>query len=436
LNKQSLNELTASEIVSKVTSGETSCEAVIRACIERITAREPEVQAWEAIAYKEAIQTAQEFDRSGQRGPMIGVPFGIKDNIDTEWLTTEWGTHIHRGRRAGRDAACVALSRRAGGIPLGKTVTTKFPDMMPNKTRNPHDLTRTPGGSSSGSAAAVADMMVPVALGTQTTGSTTRPAAFCGVYGFKPSYGHHSRHGVLEVCGSFGTLGILARSIADIALYRDVLLAIPHEPPPSQNIKPPRIGVCRTHVWNQVDAHTQQLLEEAAVRLGKAGAKMTDVNLPGSFDNLIEAHQVISSWEFSRVFTWELDHHREQINSAGLDGRFAEGLSCSHEHYLDMLKYAADCRAAMTDIWDQCDVLLTPGAIGEAPVVRPASPGGGNVFAGADIYKAWTILHVPSMSLPLFEGTNGMPVGLGLVGALHRDKDLFRNSIWIESKLL
>ena len=158
------------------------------------------------------------------------MPFGVKDIIDTFDMPTEWGTPIHKGRQPERDAACVALSRKAGGVLLGKTVTTEFANLHPGPTRNPHDLTRTPAGSSSGSAAAVADFMVPIAIGTQTTGSTIRPASFCGVFGYRPTYGEHRMHGVMEASGSLDTLGILARSVADIALYRDVLLGIPPEP--------------------------------------------------------------------------------------------------------------------------------------------------------------------------------------------------------------
>ena len=194
-------------------------------------------------------------------------------------MPTEWGTPIHKGRRPGRDAACVALSRKAGGILLGKTVTTEFANLHPGKTRNPHDLTRTPGGSSSGSAAAVADFMVPIAIGTQTTGSTTRPASFCGVFGYRPTYGEHRMHGVMEASGSLDTLGILARSVEDIALTNDVLLGIPPRPL-AELAHPPRIGLCRTHVWDQAEPTTQTLIEDAVLRLARAGAHVHDVELP------------------------------------------------------------------------------------------------------------------------------------------------------------
>src|SRR6188474_222847 len=221
-----LNELTATETVAAIGEGRTTCEAVVRACLDRIAARESEVHAWATLDASAALVSARAFDKGGKRGPFAGVPFGVKDIIDTFDMPTEWGTPIHKGRQPERDAACVALSRKAGGILLGKTVTTEFANLHPGPTRNPHDPTRTPGGSSSGSAAAVADFMVPIAIGTQTTGSTIRPASFCGVFGYRPTYGEHRMHGVMEASGSLDTLGILARSVADIALYRDVLLGI------------------------------------------------------------------------------------------------------------------------------------------------------------------------------------------------------------------
>ncbi|HSQ05668.1 MAG TPA: amidase, partial [Burkholderiales bacterium] len=207
-----------------------TCEAVARACLARIAEREAAVQAWQYIDPDQAIREAQALDRSGRRGPLIGVPLGVKDIIDTCDMPTEYGSSIFKGHRAFRDAACVALSRKAGALIMGKTVTTEFANVHPGKTRHPLDATRTPGGSSSGSAAAVADFMVPLALGTQTTGSTTRPASYCGIFGYRPTYGDLRTTGVMEASGSLDTLGILARSIADVALYRDVLLGVEPRP--------------------------------------------------------------------------------------------------------------------------------------------------------------------------------------------------------------
>src|ERR1041385_7569802 len=244
-----LNELTATEIIAAIGQGQATCETVVAASLERIAPRQPDVHAWSHIDPEAALGTARAFDKNGKRGPLAGVPFGVKDIIDTFDMPTEWGTPIHKGRQPERDAACVALSRKAGGVLLGKTVTTEFANLHPGPTRNPRDLTRTPAGSSSGSAAAVADFMVPIAIGTQTTGSTIRPASFCGVFGYRPTYGEHRMHGVMEASGSVDTLGVLARSVEDIALYRDVLLGI--EPQPVRDLgRPPRIGFCRTHNWS------------------------------------------------------------------------------------------------------------------------------------------------------------------------------------------
>ena len=201
--------MTATEIVAAIGQGRATGEAVVRTCLDRIAAREGEVHAWAHLDPEAALAAARTFDTSGKRGPLAGVPLGIKDIIDTFDMPTEWGTPIHKGRQPNRDAACVALSRKAGGIVLGKTVTTEFANVNPGPTRNPHDLARTAAGSSSGSAAAVADFMVPIAIGTQTGGSTIRPASFCGVFGYRPTHGQHRMHGILEGAGSLDTIGIL-----------------------------------------------------------------------------------------------------------------------------------------------------------------------------------------------------------------------------------
>jgi Asp-tRNA(Asn)/Glu-tRNA(Gln) amidotransferase A subunit family amidase len=422
-----LHELTATEIAAAIAAGRTTSEAVVRACLERIAAREADVQAWAALDAEQAIAAARAFDRDGAPGPLGGVPFGVKDNIDTADLPTEWGTPIWRGRQARRDAACVALTRRAGGILLGKTVTTEFANLHPGPTRNPHDLARTPGGSSSGSAAAVADHMVPIALGTQTTGSTIRPASFCGVFGYRPTWGEHRLHGVMEASGSLDTLGILARSIEDVALWRDVLLGIPPVPI-AETAAPPRIGFCRTHNWEQVEPTTRRVVEDAAAALARGGARVAEVHLPRDFSRLNEAHRSISSFEFARTFTFEITHHWEAISDTLRNGRLADGLACTFERYVEMQELAERCRREIESVWDDYDVLITPAAFGEAPVGMPA-------FAGAPFYMMWTVLHVPAMTLPVLTGPNGMPVGLQLIGRRHYDRKLFAHARWAYREL-
>jgi Asp-tRNA(Asn)/Glu-tRNA(Gln) amidotransferase A subunit family amidase len=399
----------------------------MQSCLDRIAARDGDVRAWTAIDPARALATARAIDRHGNSGPLAGVPFGVKDIIDTDDLPTEWGTPIHQGRRPKRDAACVALSRKAGGVLLGKTVTSEFANLHPGPTRNPHDLARTPGGSSSGSAAAVADFMVPVALGTQTTGSTIRPASFCGVVGYRPSWGEHRLNGVMEASGSLDTLGILARSVEDIALYRDVLLGIAPEPV-AELERPPRIGFCRSHVWDEIEPTTCALTEDAVTRLARAGAEVVDVDLPDEFEQLTEAHRWISSFEFARTFTWEIENRWSDISETLRNGRLADGLGCSFERYIDMIERAERSRTQMDAIAADFDVMLTPSAFGEAPR-------GWNAFAGARLYMMWTVLHLPALSLPGLTGPNGMPVGIQLLARRHGDRRLFAQGRWIHRRL-
>lgn len=421
-----LNELTATEIVRGISAGRFTSEAVVRACLERIDAREEEVAAWSLVDRDAALAAARASDSAGS-GPMRGVPFGVKDIIDTADLATEWGTPIHRGRQAGRDAACVALSRRAGGVLLGKTVTTEFANLHVGRTRNPCDLARTPGGSSSGSAAAVADRMVPLAIGTQTTGSTVRPSSFCGIVGYRPTYGEHRLHGVMEASGSLDTLGICARSVDDVALFRDVMAGI--DPVPVARLdRPPRIGFCRTHIWDAVDPAIRRDIEAAVDRLAAAGAEVRDLDLPADFERLTDAHRWISSFEFVRTLAFEIDRRHDEISDTLRGGRIADGQSCSFETYVACLELAEACRIRMDGLLKGLDVVVGAAATGEAPV-------GWNAFAGADLYKMWTCLHLPAITLPLLTGPNGMPVGLQLLSRRHADRRLFACADWVSGQL-
>jgi amidase len=417
---------TVVEVAEAVRAGELKATEILDECLDSVVARNGELNAFVHLDADGARAAAQRVDeavaRGDDHGPLAGVPFGVKDIIDTADYATEWGTSIHRGRRPGRDAACVALSRKAGGVLLGKTVTTEFANLHPGATRNPHDNARSPGGSSSGSAAAVADHMVPIALGTQTTGSTIRPASFCGVFGYRPTYGEHRLHGVMEASGSLDTLGLLARSLEDIALYRDVLLGIAPEPI-ADVTRAPRIGVYRPPVWKEVEPATRTLVETAARDLAKAGATLRDVTLPADFAGLNDAHRWISSFEFARTFTWEIEHHWGEISATLRNGRLADGLSCGFERYREMKQLAENCRPRFDVLWQDYDIMLTAAAYGEAPV-------GWNAFAGAPLYMMSTVLHVPSLSLPVFTGPNGLPIGLQILARRHDDRALFGWARW------
>ena len=422
-----LNELSAAEIVAAVTAGKQTCEAVARACLDRIAQREPQVQAWQYLNPEQVIARARALDKSGGRGPLAGVPFGVKDIIDTYDMPTEYGSPIYAGHRPASDAACVALGRKAGGVLMGKTVTTEFANRHPGKTRNPFDPERTPGGSSSGSAAAVADFMVPLAIGTQTTGSTIKPASFCGVFGYRPTHGDLRCAGVKEASGSLDTLGLYARSIEDIALYRDVLLGIEPEPIPD-DAPVPRIGFCRTHLWHTVEPATQKLLADAVQRLARAGARVQDVQLPREFEHVADAHRWISSFEFSRNFAWEIENHWDKISATLRNGRLKHGLSCTFERYRDARDYAERCRQRLGTIFDQHDVLLTAPVTGEPPV-------GLGDTGDSSLCVIWTLMHVPVVNVPAFRGANGLPVGAQLVARRHDDRRLFAATRWIYQRL-
>ena len=303
--KSEFEPTSISEIVRATSSGDISCREHVASRLERTLALEPDVQAWAHLDPGQGLQRAESLDRSEQHGRLHGVTVGVKDIIDTHDMPTEFGSDIYRGHRPVRDAACVALTRRAGGVILGKTVTTEFANVTPGKTRNPFDSNRTPGGSSSGSAAAVAAGMVDIAIGTQTTGSTIRPASFCGVVGYRPTYGDLTTSGVMQVSGSVDTLGILARHVDDVALYRDILMGV--SPKPLPPVQTPSLMLCRTEHWLDLAPSTRTLIEDAAERLASNSARVEEVASPASLGRLEKAHRWITSFEMTRNLTWEIE---------------------------------------------------------------------------------------------------------------------------------
>jgi amidase len=270
--------------------------------------------------------------------------------------------------------------------------------------------------------------MVPRRIGTHTTGSTIRPASFCGAFGYRPTYGDLRCTGVKEASGSLDTLGLIARSIEDIALYRDVLLGATPEPLAAE-AGAPRIGFCRTHLWSIIEPHTQRLLEEAAKKLAQCGAKVTEVTLPPEFERLMDAHRWISSFEFARNFTWEIENHWERISERLRNGRINDGLSCSFERYREAREFAEKCRLQFGDAWGECDVLLAASATGEAPL-------GLNSTGNAAPSTIWTALHVPTLTMPVFKGPNGLPVGAQVIARRDEDRKLFAAARWIYRRLV
>jgi len=409
-----LFRLSASEAAAQIREGKLTSEALVRSCLERIDAREPQVKAWVHLDRDFALAQARECDRSASRGPIHGIPFAAKDIMDTADLPTEYGSPIYKGNRPAADAACVALSRAAGGVLLGKTVTTEFASRFPwGKTTNPHNAQHTPGGSSSGSAAVVGDFMAPLAFGTQTVGSVIRPAAFCGCIGYKPSYGEVSTQGVKQNTASFDTVGLFARAVEDLALFRAAVTGFAPKPLAAIPVKDLKIGLCRTMFWERAEAYTKTFLEEAACTLAKAGAKVADFDLGKPFEHFEATGRRINDYEFSRGLTWERTHHWKLLSEFQRD-KLAAWLNISYEQYREAEAALAECRRDLADAMKEIDLLLTPSALGEAPAGLGST--GDTSF---NILATWT--YTPCVTLPVFTGPSGLPVGIQLIG--HRNQD-------------
>ena len=341
-------------------------------------------------------------------------------------MPTQMGSPIYAGWRPRADAACVAIARAAGAVILGKTVTAELAGMAPGETRNPLDPSRTPGGSSSGSAAAVADFMVPLALGTQTGGSVLRPASFCGVVGYKPSFGRYNRSGLKMAAENLDTIGTIARTIDDVELLDAALTGVPVPPPRAPGIAP-RIGLCRTPVWSTAQPETMAAIDDAATRLASAGARVREVALPEEFAGLAGERDVLGSVERSRAIAHEWHHHRERL-SERMRRAVELGLGTSEEDYRALLRVAEDCRGRLAGVFENCDILVSPCVPGEAPK-------GIESTGDPRFQRLWTVLHVPTMTLPTHKGPGGMPVGIQLVAPMHADARLFESARWVWEKL-
>ena len=406
------NELTAVEAARRIEAGELTVEALIRACLERIDEREPDIAAWAHLDREQVLAAAIAHDGAGA---MRGVPVGVKDIVDTVDAPTTYGSPIYRDHWPETDAVCVNRIHAAGGTVLGKTVTTEFAARYPGPTRNPHDVRHSPGGSSSGSAAAVADCMVPLGIGTQTAGSVIRPASFCGVYGYKATYGLLSFAGIRHYAESVDTLGCMARSVEDLAFFRDVLLGVepaPFEPFPGR----PRLGLCRTHHWDEADEATRTCLEDGARRLAAAGVEVEDVDLPAGMEDSLEVYNRIQQFEGARCLGPDFDAHPDLLS---VDARALRdlGMAVDAASYHEAVRRHYEWRAATDEAFAGYDAVLTPSAAGEAPR--------GLRFTGDIAFNyLWTALHLPAVTIPAFTGPQGLPIGLQLVAPRHADDRL------------
>jgi Asp-tRNA(Asn)/Glu-tRNA(Gln) amidotransferase A subunit family amidase len=402
-------ELTAREALRAMRTGALSVERLACACLDRIAAREPAVRAWAFLDPDLVIARARALDAAPDKGPLHGLPIGVKDVIHTRDMPTRHNSPLFADAGFAPDAACVTLLRSAGALIFGKTETVEFAAIgSPAETRNPHDPARTPGGSSSGSAAAVADGHVPIALGTQTGGSIVRPASFCGVWAMKPTWGLVSNEGCKRFAPSLDTVGWFARSRDDLALMLDVLDSARPAPPSLE--RPLRIGLCRTPMWADADAATHAVFGAAVETLAKAGARVSDIGGDDLLAPLPALQRLIMRAEGRVSF---------QPERAGLGGAMsamAEGVGvCSPGDLAEAGDAAAVARGAFDRLAAPFDAILTPSAVGEAPPGLATT--GDLLFNGL-----WTLLHVPCVNVPGWRGPNGMPVGLTLVGARHSDR--------------
>lgn len=422
-----LNRLSATEAARKLAAREITAQALLADCIERIREREPVVHAWTFLGVDRAMQRARELDARPGSGLLHGLPIAVKDLFDTFDMPTSYGSPIYAGHNPVSDAASVALARAAGAIVVGKTVTTEFATFHPGPTCNPHDPRHTPGGSSSGSAAAVADWMVPLAFGTQTAGSIVRPAAYCGAVGYKPTFGSICRVGVKMISDTLDTIGGFARSVPDVALFAAALtgrtdLAIHGSPREA-----PRIGLCRTHEWDRALPETVTLFDDVEKRLRASGASIRNVTLPREFAGLAAAQITIMVREVSQSLSHEQLAHREKL-SAEMIAMIDAGLAVSPAQYDAARSLARQCRATLPQVFGESDVLVAPSAAGEAPAGIDAT--GDPLFN-----RIWTLLRVPCVHLPVARGPHGLPIGVSVVGPAGGDRETLRGADWIHAQL-
>ena len=437
-----LADLSASQLVGMIERGEITSTELVEACLARIEAKEDTVGAWAHLDPDFARRQAANCDElhaSGvPTGPLHGIPVGIKDIFDTADLPTENGTVLSKGRRPDDDSTAVRLLRAAGAVIMGKTVTTELAMYAPGKTRNPHDPERTPGGSSSGSAAAVAAGMVPLAIGTQTNGSIIRPASFCGVVGFKPTHGRISRAGALALSRTLDHVGVFARTLEDIALISDCLMIHdPADPDTKPSAAPrlsqivseeppfePRFAFVKSPIWDRAEPDAQEAFGELHEFLGE---QSEEVPLPEPFDNAIDNHRKIMCADLARYLSGYVARDVTKLSDV-LRGMIEEGETIKAIDFNECVDMRVHLANWVKSLGEEFDAILTPATCGEAPK-------GLNATGDPAFCSTWTYLGVPAVTIPLMEGANGMPIGVQLIGPRNDDARLLRTARWLVNKV-
>lgn len=419
-----LNTLGLKQALQAIENHECTAPEIIAACYDRIEAREPEVGAWQYnLTREQYLQLYRSNQAFYEQSPLKGLPVGIKDIIDTADMPTEMGSPIHQGRQPVGDASCVALIRQAGGIVMGKTVTTEFAYFKPGKTANPRDLSRTPGGSSSGSAVAVADAMVPVSLGSQTAASVIRPAAYCGTVGYVGTRGTFTLRGVQPLAQSLDSLGLMARRVEDVALMRALLLRDSNPMEAAPMTQPKRVLLALGERIGETDSAMQEALAGLVQRMQEQGVEVVKLDEGVRLDEMVAHHQSIMSYEVARNLA--IESANPELLSEPLSELIENGLKLSREVYLCSLAIAD---ATADSLWQphlDADVILAPAAPGVAPE--------GHGKTGAPyMSRPWQAMGLPVVNVPGLEDEQGLPLGVQLIGRRQSDDTLLGYAGWLE----
>ena len=434
-----LHHLGVKEALHGLAEGRFTCEELVRDCLVQIAKIDPKIEAWAWLKSETALERAREADRhrkAGKNGALQGIPVGVKDIIDVQGVPTRMGSSAFEDYMPSMSARVVRQLDEAGAVMLGKTVTAELAYYVPGKTHNPWNLAHTPGGSSSGSAAAVAARFVPAAIGTQTNGSVIRPAAFCGVVGYKPSAGLISRAGVLVFSHTLDQVGVFARNVPDAAAVASALMGhaqddpdslsdfamVPKDLDPKPLFQPPRLAAVRTSAWPLADAGQQENFTQVIARLRKAGASIETVMLPDAFSQAHDVHGTIMQYEGARTYAHLQDQHRDLL-SAEINRLIEDGSQIPESTYHAALEFRTRLRGELGDFMNRYDALLTPPARGEAPATLTHT--GDPVFC-----TIWTLCGAPAITLPAGLSKHGMPLGLQLIGGYLQDARLLQVAQW------
>lgn len=423
--------LTAIDAVRAIREGRLSAMALMGACLERVARREPTLHAFahlDSSACLSAARKADERARRGQWGPLLGLPLGVKDVLDVEGMPSGYGSPVWAGYSPWTDAACVASARAAGGVVMGKTVTTEFATRKPGPTVNPVDAAHTPGGSSSGSAAGVAAGFFPLAFATQTAGSIVRPAAFCGVVGYMPSHGMLHRAGMKVMSESLDTIGAVARTVADCALLVGACAGRDLGDPDTRPGRPPRLALCLGPTAHLAAVETQDLMERVAAAAGRAGASVVRLNLPSEVTAACDAQPVVMNAESAQALAWEMTRRRSQLSDLLLERLDDPRLTPEALDAGRAAMVTARRAFALTFTAAGVDAVLTPSAPGEAPL--------GLAWTGDPAFNAlWTALHAACVTVPAGTGPRGLPLGVQVVTPNGGDRQALAWAAWLQDAL-